>query len=587
MPTDFINTSSPKVGHKMAGFALMGCVCLNGCFSPWMSSDDPSARREQIKETLQSEKRPTIVGQIAYERMITLARLENIALVNSLPGTGGKVKPSQPREKLLDIMRRYEVNQPNTYLDDATTAMVVAHVNAPPAARKGDLLDVVVQLSTHAEASSLRQGWLLETSLVEMNQLGGQVKEGFEMATAQGPLVTAAEINGSEEPLDQTRGIVIGGARLRSGRELGIGVESEFADAVTMAAIVPAINIRFTVFNGRKQAGIAVPLDDGHIKISVPARYQQDPYHFVNVVLQIGFNETEIQKAERIETLRRQLHEPTTAKKACWQLEAIGETAIPVLAEVLNHPNSENRFYAAHSLAYLNDRRAIAPLTELAIQQPAFRAMSLNGLSIIDNYEAADALESLLHVADAETRYGAVRALRHRNAADPQVTGKAVGEVGKILEIPTAGPPLVVVSLSQLPEIVIFGDNPILALPAFVYVTPTMMINSLPDGTIRISRFEPGKDDREVQTSRDLRSVLVGIMEVGGTYGNWVSFIREASQKGYMSEPLAMNPVPQAGRTFNRESEPVLEPGEEQFESSVGSTKPAPRVWYNPLSWWN
>ncbi|MEZ6077438.1 MAG: HEAT repeat domain-containing protein [Pirellulaceae bacterium] len=61
-------------------------------------------------------------------------------------------------------------------------------------------------------------------------------------------------------------------------------------------------------------------------------------------------------------------------KKACWQLEAIGEKSAPMLAEVLSHPNSEIRFYAAHSLAYLNDKRAIAPLTELAEQYPAFRA---------------------------------------------------------------------------------------------------------------------------------------------------------------------------------------------------------------------
>ncbi len=567
---------------------LLGLTSLSGCFAPWMSkNDDPAARREQIKETLQSEKRPTIVGQIAYERMITLARLENIALVNSLPGTGGKVKPSQPREKLLDMMRHWEANQPNSYLDDPSTAMVVAHVNAPPAARKGDVLDVIVQLSMHAEASSLRGGWLLQTPLVEMNQLGGMVKEGFEMGSAIGPIVTAAEINGSEDPLDQTRGIVIGGARLKSGRELGIGVETEFADAVTMAAILPAINTRFTLFNGRKQAGIAVPQDDGHIKISVPPRYQLDAYHFVNVVLQVGFNETETQLNERIETLRRQLHEPTTVQKACWQLEAIGERSIPILAEALNHPNPENRFHIAHALAYLNDRRAITPLVELCIQQPAFRAMGLNGLSLIDNYEAGDALESLLHCADAETRYGAVRALRHRDAANPQVTGKLIGEIGKILEIPTAGPPLVVVSLSELPEIVLFGDCPQLTLPSFVYVTPNIMLKTQPDGTLRISRFEAGKDDREAQATSDLRSILVGIMEVGGTYGNWVSFIREASQKGYMIEPLALNPVPTAGRTFNRETQSTLEPGEENYESTVGATKPAPRLWYNPLSWWN
>ncbi len=567
-------------------FCVVGTL-LPGCFSPFVSGDDRASRREQIKENLQSDKRPRIIAEIAFERMITMSRLENVALVTGLNGTGGIVKPSQPREKLLDIMRREESTQPNSILDHPSTTMVVASVNAPPAARRGELLDVNIQLSTHSIASSLRQGWMMKTGLMEMSKLGGQVREGFEMATAIGQIVTVAEITGSEEPEDQTRGIVVGGAQLLKTRELGIGVEVEFADAVTMNVLLPAINKRFTAFNGRKQAGIATPLEDSYVKLDVPPRYVHDPFHFINVVLQIGFNESEVQLAERVESLRRQLQEPTTVKKACWQLEAMGDSAIPVLAEMLNHPNSEIRFYVAHSLAYLNDRRAIAPLADLAIQQPAFRAMCLNGLMIIDNYEAADALSSLLHVADAETRYGAVRTLRRRDAGDPQVSAQAIGAVGKILEIPTAGPPLVVVSLTQAPEIVIFGDNPTLRLPAFVYVTPTMMINSEANGLATISRFEAGEEDRQVQTASDLRSLLTAIADVGGTYGNWISFIREASQKGYLSEPLAMNPVPQAGRTFERVEQPKLEPGEEFYQQSIGATPPRPAVWYNPMTWAN
>lgn len=580
-----LNSSTAHPKHVTLAIFCAVWALLPGCFSPWVSGDDPTTRREQIKETLQSDKRPRLVSEIAFERMITLARLENVGLVTGLPGTGGIVKPSQPREKLLDLMRRRETNQPNTILDDPSTTMVVATVNAPPAARRGELLDVTIQLSTHAEAASIRQGWLMKTGLMEMSKLGGQVREGFEMATAQGQIVTAAEINGSQEPADQTRGIVVGGAQLLKTRELGLGVESEFADAVTMNVLLPAINKRFTAFNGRKQAGIATPLEDSYIKLDVPPRYVHDPFHFVNVVLQIGFNESAEQIEQRVETARKQLQEPITVKKACWQLEAVGESAIPYLAEMLNHPNPEIRFYVAHSLAYLNDRRAIAPLTSLAVEQPAFRAMCLNALMIIDNYEAADALASLLHVADAETRYGAVRALRTRDAGDPQVAAQAIGNAGKILEIPSAGPPLVVVSLTQVPEVVIFGDNPMLRLPAFEYVTPKMMINSQGNGLVTVSRFEAGQEDRQVQTAGDLRSLLTAIADVGGTYGNWVSFIREASQKGYLSEPIAINPVPQAGREFQRVARSKLEPGEQLIQQSMGSTPPPPAVWYNPLTW--
>lgn len=570
-------------------FALL-FLCA-GCFSPWMSESDQATRRDAIKKTLESENRPRIVSQIAYDRMLTLTRIENIGLVSRLPGTGGKVNASQPREKILDNMRRYDVAKPNSLLDDPSTAMVVAFVTVPPAASKGQQLDVQVTRSTHAEATSLARGWLLETSLVEMSKLGGQVREGFELAVAEGAVVTAAEITGSKDPADATRGIVIGGARLKKGRDLGIGIESDLADAITMAAILPAINRRFTKFDGRKQTGIATPLDDNSVQLDVPVRYKLDPFHFINVVLQVSFNESDSQRANRLETLKMQLKEPTTVRNACWQLEALGESSIPLLVAELQNPNREIRFYVAHSLAYLGDRRAIEPLKDLCRQEPSFRAMCLNGLSIIDNYEAEDALEELLHAADAETRFGAVRALRHRNATDPMIVGEQVGEVGSLLEIPSSGPPLVAISLSTTPEIVMFGNNPQLHMPAFHYVTKQLMINAKGPGTVLITHFEAGREDRVLETGSDLRSILSGIAEVDGTYGNWVSFIRESSENGYLTEPIAINPIPLAGRKFDREEEPLMEPGERAFDqtiinSDVEAEKKSDRAWYNPLTWW-
>ncbi|MEZ6077437.1 MAG: hypothetical protein R3C56_17730 [Pirellulaceae bacterium] len=53
-----------------------------------------------------------------------------------------------------------------------------------------------------------------------------------------------------------------------------------------------------------------------------------------------------------------------------------------------------------------------------------------------------------------------------------------------------------------------------------------MMIKSQSDGKLTIIHFKAGEDDRQVQVNSDLRSLLEGIAEVGGTYGNWVSFVR-------------------------------------------------------------
>ncbi len=94
----------------------------------------------------------------------------------------------------------------------------------------------------------------------------------------------------------------------------------------------------------------------------------------------------------------------------------------------------------------------MATLQELAAVEPAFRAMCLNGLMILESYKASDALQELLNAPDAETRYGALLALREHDSRSPLVTGEKFGQVGSILEIPTKGHPLVVVGLNVQPE---------------------------------------------------------------------------------------------------------------------------------------
>jgi uncharacterized Zn ribbon protein len=580
--------------------AVVFGLSLCGCMSPWFSKSDEArseigTRRDAIREKLQDGDRPTLVKQIGAASMLTQARIENIGLVTQLHGTGGKVNSSQQRDKMLDIMTRNETEQPNRVLDDGSTALVVASAFVPPAASKGRELDVLVRLSSHAEGTDLQHGWLLETPLVEMSLLGGEVREGFDLARAQGYIVTEQQSTGSEDAKAKLQGVIVGGARLLKGRDLGITIDAEFADAITMSAIVPAINQRFTFFDGRRMSGVATPRDDHYLEIKVPPRYKHDPHHFINVVLRLGFNESEAQRSARVETLKRQLGDPTTVREACWQLEAIGESSIPILADAMAHPDAEISFYAAHSLAYLNAASAIPRLASLCMKEPAFRAMCLNGLVAIESFEAGDALRELVHAADAEVKYGAVRALRRRDPSDPSVSSQANGDAGRLLEIPSTGPPLVAVSLTQVPEIVVFGGNPSLHIPTFQYVNPRMLVARDSSGSLTISHFSSGEEDQVATCQSDLRSALQTIADVGGTFGDCVCFVRECHKNGYFMEPFAMNPIPVAGRTYQRRSASnTSEPGERLYEdtfinplqpsSPADSQSPRKSLW-NPFSW--
>ncbi|MBX3423934.1 MAG: flagellar basal body P-ring protein FlgI [Pirellulaceae bacterium] len=550
------------------------------------------SKREQIRKKLMAEDRPQLISEIATARQLHYGTLENIALVTHLPGTGGSVRPSQPREKLLDIMRRNDVPEPNSVLDSKQTAMVVALAAIPPAVRKGDRVNVSVKLSSHAEAQDLAHGWLRETALVEMGNLGGRVRESFDRAKAEGPLVTLAQYTGSQDPQAKLDAVVVGGARMLKERELAIGLSSEFADALTMAAVVPAINRRFTYFDGHQQAGIATPISDDYIELKLPSRYAADPEHFINVVLHLGFGQSSDQQTQRIEQLAKQLDDPSQVQRACWELEAAGQASVLPLAARVNHPSDTVRFCCAHALAYLGDASSIPTLVELAGSQPLLRGRCLAALSSIDHYQAEDALKGLVHQAEPETRYGALRSLRRRNARDPLVQAEQIPQVGGLLVVPSHGPALVAVSMFEVPEIVFFGPVPKLQLADFHNVNPSILIQPTGPQQMTVSHFIPDQQTQIVQCADDLRSVLQAIGQVGGGYGDWVNLVRQCHESKLIDVPVCMNPVPNIQSPLEADDESsattTADAGQAMSPSSTETTDRATgTAWLRPWSWWN
>ncbi len=585
--------------NRRRACAVLACFCVStwtsGCAAPWFSrKKDPAeleeARKKQIKDLWQSAERPKTIQEIS-RKVVTLLRVENVALVSDLPNTGGKVEPSSQRDRMLEIMRRKNVPNPNQFLDDTRTALVTATVIVPPAARKNDRLNVLVELSKHAEGTDLESGWLLATELVEMSVLGGQVREGFGFAMAQGQLVTQYQISGEETVTARTRAMVVGGAELMQSRTIGLAIADNYAHAVTMAAVLPAINKRFTVFDGASQVGVAKPRQENYIELTVPPRYRKDPDHFASVVQNIGVAESKEDKQARLDRCAVELLEPTTARRAAWQLEAAGKDAIPMLLDGLTSSNKEVRFYASHALAYLNDARSIPVLKELAASEPAFRAMCFNALTLVESYKASDALEELLNVPDAETRYGAMLALREHDSRSPMVQGEKVGTVGTIVEIPSTSAGLVVVGLTYKPEVVIFGSNPPVRVAEYMYVSRRLMLRTTANGRLMVSNIAPDREDRTAECTADLKSILQAIAQVGGGYGDWVNFVRVCGAEQLMPVEVSINPVPESGRKFNRDAEM----GEADVAGDVSSTETEDESkskiiqvsWLNPFSWFD
>ena len=178
---------------------------------------------------------------------------------------------------------------------------------------------------------------------------------------------------------------------------------------------------------------------------------------YIRVVRSIPLKESASEQALRIGLLERQLFDPITASTAALRLEAIGQDSIGALVKGVASSDAESRFYAAEALAYLDDSQAAAPLARAAREEPAFRAYALAALSSMDDMAAHDELMNLLDVPSSETRYGAFRALWAMNANDPLIRGENLGGQFGYHTLNTSGPPMIHVTRSFRPEVVVFG----------------------------------------------------------------------------------------------------------------------------------
>ena len=207
------------------------------------------------------------------------------------------------------------------------------------------------------------------------------------------------------------------------------------------------------------------------------------------------------------------------------------------------------RFYAAEALAYLDREEAAAVLAWAASNVSAFRWHALTALAAMDHVAAYETLNELLHVTSAETRYGAFRALRTRNAADPLVRGESLGGGFAYHVISSDGPPMIHFSKVQRPEIVLFGQHQPLVPPAFLCAGKDIMVKGLEDGRLRLTRFTNGdKEDQQETCDANVDQLIRSIVRLGGGYAEVVQALQEARQGGYLDSKVVVNAIARPDR---------------------------------------
>ena len=516
-PTSDARSIPPVVACAVV--ILMAC----GCAGPAIRSQSPEV---EALASLEADTR--LIGDYANPWGLSSQRIERAALVTGLPGTGSDPPPNAQRQALMADMQARGVVEPNGLLASTSTSLVWVHGYLPPGVRRGDRFDIHVEVPPDSDTTSLAGGWLMETRLAEMAVLGSRVRDGHVLGVAEGSLLVDPVSAGTLDSVSKLRAKIPGGGVALSSRPIGLILMPEHRSVALSKRIGDCINRRFhAIIRGAKR-GVATPKTDRYIELEIPPVYADNLARYIRVVRSLAVVEPAGGRHARLELLARQLSDPVTAPAAALRLEAIGKEAVPTLRAAMTSKDPEIRFAAAESLAYLGESSAAPHLAEAANSLRSARPAALAALGVLDDANGIDALRSLLASPSAETRYGAFRGLWKIDPTSPLVRGERLGDACSLHMLDVQGPPLVHVTRSRRPEIVLFGtDHPVGdGLRAEAGSTIVVVV----DGPMAVvSRFAAGEPDQQVDVPSRVETIIRAIAEIGGTYPDIVQFLQQAS----------------------------------------------------------
>jgi flagellar basal body P-ring protein FlgI len=552
-----------------ARLALLWCGVLLTAGCCWFKG--LTAVRSQSPEgSEESGPKTRLVGDLAVPYNMFPLRVENVAFATNLRGTGSDPKPCPQRQALIGDMQARGVEKPNAVLASGNTSLVLIRGVLRPGIQKGDRFDLEVRVPGDSETSSLRGGWLMETDLKEMAVLDNEVHEGNIWGKGQGPLLVDPTANNKEDKILVCRARVLGGGVAMKSRNLGLVLKPEDKSIGNSARIETVVNRRFHTFQKGVKIGVTKARTDQFLELSVHPRYKDNIERYMQVVRAIALHETESELIERLPQLEKQLFDPLTSSRAALQLEAIGQRGVDTLRKGLQSSDPEVRFYAAEALAYLDEAGAAEILGATARNMPAFRVFALAALSASAEFPAHEQLRDLLNVPSAETRYGAFRALWAMNANDPLVMGEMLGGQFSYHVLDTSGPPMIHVTKSRRPEVVLFGHDQHMRGAVAIEAGNQIMITSTKPGEVTVAKFAVKEADQKRFVSDRLDDVIRAVVDLGGTYPDIVQALQQAKAAGALDSRFEVEALPQSGRTYARSS------GDSSSSPEAEGTEPHP-----------
>jgi flagellar basal body P-ring protein FlgI len=525
--------------------ALVPLLC--GC-SSWFGG---KSLRSQSPDAKGGSKMNRLVGDLAVPYGLYPVRVEAVGLVTGLQGTGSDPNPSSLRTELIDEMQTRGIKNPSAVLATNHTSLVWVQAVLRPGIQKGERFDIEFHVPPQSDTTSLRGGYLLRARLREMGAMkDGRIHEGSTLAYAEGPLLVDPSADPKKDRTMSTRGRVLGGGIANKSRPLGLVIKTEHRSIINSSRVQNAVNRRMSVYENGIKVGVAKAETEQYIKLDVHPRYKDNINRYVQVVRSIALNESDTDRLKRIEQLSKDILNCDLAPEAALQLEALNKDGIPPLLKALESSDLEVRFYAAEALAYLDRHEAVMPLVQAAREEPAFRVFALSALSAMQDPTAFDQLKEMLAMPSAETRYGAFRSLWTMNPKEPFVRGEMFGDQFHYHVLDVAGPEMIHVTHSRLPELVLFGKDQKFQLPLTVTAGNQIIVKSNDAGEVTVSKFAVKEGDQKRTVSPKVDEVVRAIVELGGTYPDVVQALQEAKASGALVTRFEVDALPQAGRVY-------------------------------------
>lgn len=516
-----------------------------GCLQPFTVLEVDEERTDSVLAEVRT------IGDITGISNAEPIPVSGVGLVVDLEGTGGSAPPGGFRSMLEAHLHKLKVGNVKELLSSKDASMVLVSGMIPPGANKNDPIDVEITLPPNSTTTSLRGGYLLETSLKAYDntrnldptyQGPSRTLEGHTLVVAKGQLLVG--MGDGDESAKVKQGRIWSGGRCLIDRPFILALNPDQQRAQLAMRVAERFNETFVGNFRGPMTDMASAKNNQVIYVRVPPQYKHNTPRFLRVTRLIPFD-PQPEQGDYQRRLEELLLDSDHCMSAALRLEALGKRSIDSLKRGLDSDHVLVRFAAAESLAYLGSPSCGQELARIAVQQPTLRAYALTALASLDEAIAHVKLRELLASGTPEVRYGAFRALRSKDEKDPLVTGELLNDSFWLHRLAPKSQPLVHLSTSRRAEVILFGDELELVPPCSLRVGE-FTVNADPvNERCTVSRMSVHHGIHRRQCSRGLEEVLRTMADLGATYPDVVEFVDKAGKFRAVNSRVAVDALPQ------------------------------------------